>query len=168
MAEISCAAAADGTVIYVVDHAASELPPVRGRDILAAWELACDAARHAVWDGARAFRFRCADGGWTDLALHDRDAMCWAGAVDRFVGMQTGYGMSVCLRLLALVELLVRAPWISPLVSLDRRGTQLHPALLRLAAESRLTDEARFDEAGFRAGLHFLPSCAGMPPGADR
>ena len=142
---IQVGAAQDGTVTYLVDHLPGELPAVRGRDLLAAWEVAREAARRSAWSGGRAFRFRRQDGGWTE-------------AVDRTLGMQTGYGLSVCLRLLALVDLLARAPWTAALVQLDRRGAELHPALLRLAAETRLTDDARFDETGFRACLHMLPS----------
>ncbi len=156
--KIQVGAAQDGTVTYLIDHLPGDLPAVRGRDLLAAWEVARDAARRSVWSGGRAFRFRRDDGGWTDLALEDPDARCWAAAVDRTLGLQTGYGLSVCLRLLALVDLLARAPWTAALIQLDGRGAELHPALLRLAAETRLTDDARFDETGLRACLHMLPS----------
>ncbi len=172
MVEISLGAAPDGTLTYVMDDAPSTLPAVRGRDILAAWDLARDAARGAAWGSARIFRFRRADGGWTVLTLRDRDARCWAGAVDRAVGMQTGYGLSVCLRLLALVDLLARAPWAVRLVALDKPQAALHPALLRLAAESRLTDDAAFDDACFQARLPTLAgsadSCAITREGAHR
>ncbi len=167
MASIHLGAASDGTLTYQIDHAASELPPVRGRDILAAWDLARDAARNAAWDQARAFRFRSPDSGWTDLKLDDRDAQCWAGAVDRSMGLQTGYGLSVCLRLLALVDLLARSPWLSQLVSLGHRGADPHPALLRLAAEVCLTDDARFDEPRFYARLKTLPATAGLKGACD-
>lgn len=155
--KIQVGATSDGTLTYFIDHTPGDLPPVRGRDLLAAWDLARDAANQAAWSTARAFRFRRPDGGWTDLALRDADAQCWAGAVDSAVGMQTGYGLSVCLRLLALVDLLARAPWAAGLMQLGRHGAELHPALLRLAAETRLTDDARFDEPGFRACLQVLP-----------
>jgi hypothetical protein len=154
---IEVGAADDGTLTYLVDRAPSELPPVSGRDLLAAWQVAREAAHRAAWSTGRAFRFRRADGGWTDLALHDQDARCWAGAVDRAVGMETGYGLSVCLRLLALVDLLARAPWTAPLIEIAPQGADLHPALVRLAAQTRLTDEASFDESGFRARLQTMP-----------
>ena len=158
---IHLGAAADGTLTYQIDHAASELPPVRGRDILAAWDLARDAARHAAWDRARAFRFRGSESGWTDLKIDDRDAQCWAGAVDRSLGLQTGHGLSVCLRLLALVDLLARAPRLSHLAAIGQCGADPHPALLSLAAEAALTDDARFDETRFHAHLKSLPAPAG-------
>jgi hypothetical protein len=155
---IQVAAGDDGTLTYLIDHTPAELPPVRARDLLAAWHLAREAAHRAAWSSARAFRFRRADGGWTELALQDRDALCWAGAVDRAVGMETFYGLSVCLRLLALVDLLARATWTAGLVDLDPGGAELHPALLRAAAEARLTEEARLDEPGLRRRLQTLPT----------
>ena len=166
-AGIQLGAEADGTLTYRVDHAASELPPVRGRDILAAWHLAREAARHAAWDRARAFRFRSGESGWTNLTLDDPDAQCWAGAVDRSLGLQTGYGLSVCLRLLALVDLLGRSPSLARLAALGRSGADPHPALLRLAAEAALTDEARFDETRFHARLQHLPVPVGVRGGCD-
>jgi hypothetical protein len=42
---------------------------------------------------------------------------------------------------------------------------ELHPALLRLAAEARLTDDATFDEHGFKKTLQTLPATA-RPSGA--
>jgi hypothetical protein len=154
---VSVGASQDGTLTYLIDHEPSDLPAVRTGDILIAWELAREAATRAAAGVSRAFRFRRADGGFTDLALHDRDAACWAGAVDRALGMETSYGLSVCLRLLALVDLLARVPWANGLVDLSR-DAKLHPALLRLAAESRLTDDACFDEHGFQESLQRHPA----------
>ncbi len=164
MSPVRIGAAADGTLTYLIDHSPADLPAVRKQDLEAAWDLARDAAQRAAWSVGRAFRFRNAEGGWTDLALHDPDARCWAGAVDRAVGMQTAYGLSVCLRLLALIEFLARTPWTAGLVDLSHEA-ELHPALLRLAAEARLTDDATFDEHGFRKTLQTLPS-PGSPSGA--
>lgn len=104
------------------------------------------------------FRFQAPAGaeeeaGATELALADPDACCWAAAVDATVGMHTGYGLSVCLRLLALVDLLARAHWARPLFRLTGTGAELDPALLRTAAITPLNPQARFDEAPFRALL---------------
>lgn len=161
---VEVGAAEDGTLTYLIHFEPSELPAVRTRDILHAWDLAREAANRAVYGVTRAFRFQRADGGWTDLALQHRDAACWAGAVDRAVGMETSYGLAVCLRLLALVDLLARAPWAPEMIDLSREA-KLHPTLLRLAAESRLTDEAGFDACGFERSLR---SHASMPNGAPR
>ena len=150
--------AEDGTLTYLIEQSPEALPPVLGRDLAAAWDASRAAALGAAWGAGRLFRFRRADGGTTDLALHDPDARCWAGAVDRTVGIGTCYGLSLCLRLLALIDLLARAPWTSGLVVLDRAGAELHPALLRAAAAERLTAEARFDETRLRAGLAGLPA----------
>ena len=87
------------------------------------------------------------------LRLADRDALCWAGAVERVVGMGTSYGLSLCLRLLALVDLLAHARWAAGLFSLRRGQAELSPALLGAAAAAPLTAEARFDECRLRATL---------------
>ena len=159
--------ATDGTLTYLVDLPPEALPPVRLRDLANAWDAAraaAIAAGHgaATWGVARLFRFRCEDGTSTDLALADRDACCWAGAVDGTVGMHTSYGLSLCLRLLALVDLLARATWATSLFSLRRDGAEIDPSVLRTAATVPLTREARFDETGFRALV--LPARLGIAP----
>lgn len=143
----------DGAVAYVVDVPPEALPPVLVRDLAAAWDAARDAAADSAWGTARLFRFRRPDGSVTDLVLSDEDARCWAGAVDGTVGMKTSYGLSLCLRLLALVDLMARASWMRSLFRIGRAGTALHPALLAAAATAPLTPDARFDETGFRRRL---------------
>jgi hypothetical protein len=157
---------AEGVLTYLVDRPPEELPAVRGRDLEAAWDAAREAALASRFSAVRGFRFRRGDGSFTDLALADRDARCWAGAVDRTVGMDSCYGLSICLRLLALVDLLARARWAHGLFRLGRDGATLHPALLRTAAMAPLTTEARFDETGFRARLPFF--ALDRPAGAAR
>ena len=68
-------------------------------------------------------------------------------------GLRNSYGLAVCLRLLALVDLLARARWADSLCLLRRDGAELHPSLLGAAASAPLTAEARFDETGFRGRL---------------
>jgi hypothetical protein len=65
--------------------------------------------------------------------------------------MHTSYGLSLCLRLLALVDLLARERWAAALLTVTRGGAELDPALLRAAAIAPLNREARFDETKFRA-----------------
>lgn len=142
-----------GAVTYLVDLRPEDLPSVCKRDLELAWYAARDAAIANVGGTARAFRFNRPDGSHTDLALADRDARCWVGAVDRSIGLRTARGLSLCLRLLALVDLLARAPWIRPLFKLARDGAEFHPALLRAAASQKLTADARFDETEFRVRL---------------
>ena len=156
MPAIEVAATANGTLTYLIHGAPPALPPVRRRDLQAAWDQARDAALRHDPAPRRAFRFARDDGTITDLALSDPDASCWAGAVDRTLGIASPYGLSVCLRLLALVDLLV-APWARGLFALRRGGAELHPALLRLAAAAKLTEDARFDQTAFRAELNPLP-----------
>jgi hypothetical protein len=156
----------DGTYTYVVNQLPETLPAVRGRDLEAAWEAARQAALAASWGAPRAFRFRRDDGSVTDLALADRDARCWANAVDRMAGMGTSYGLSIFLRLLALVDLLARATWTTSFVHLARDGADLHPLLLRAAASVQLTVDARFDADAFRARLGPLATDFTLDPPA--
>ena len=86
--------------------------------------------------------------------LADRDASCWAGRVGPAIyGMGTRQGLSLCLRLLALIDLLAQSPWALPLMRLARDGAEPDPALWRTAATEPLTPEAHFDQTGFRARL---------------
>jgi hypothetical protein len=154
MPSIEVGSAKNGTLTYLIHGAPAALPPVLKRDLLGAWDTARSAALGVPCPGrARAFRFARPDGGTTDLALSDPDARCWAAALDRRLTMASPYGLSVCLRLLALIDLLAGAPWARGHVALRPGGAELHPGLVRLAAEAKLTDEACFDEAAFRARL---------------
>ncbi len=157
-------ARADGALLYLVDLPPEALPPVRPRDLAAAWDAARAAALAERWGEARFFRFRRDDGSCTDLALADADATCWASAVDGMVGMSNRYGLSVCLRLLALVDLLARAQWAGKLVALRRDGAAIEPALMQEAATQRLTRDGRFEETGFRRRLApaLLPTAMAM------
>jgi hypothetical protein len=145
--------AQDGTWTYLVAAAPEALPPVRPRDLELAWEAARSAALAARFGEKRQFRFRRPDGSVTDLALTDPDARCWAGAVAVSPGMTTVSGLSLCLRLLALVDLLTRAGWAALLVRLRGDGAEIDAALWRLAATAPLTREARFDETMLQAEL---------------
>ena len=148
---------ADGALLYHVAVPPEALPPVRPRDLAAAWDAARAAALDARWGAARLFRFRRADGSALDLALGDPDACCWAGAVDVTVGMGHCYGLSLGLRLLALVDLLARSPWAGGLVALKRDGAAIAPALLQEAARQQLTRDGRLDEPALRARLAPAP-----------
>lgn len=164
---IAVGAGPDGTLTYLVDLPPEALPPVRGRDLAAAWDAAREAALARLWGVARGFWFCRRDGSCTHLALADPDARCWAGAVDRTVGTHTRYGLSLCLRLLALVELLTRAGWTGGVLRVAPDGAELHPAVVRAAATMPLTAEARFDEAQFRARLGNLFGPASYLTGAS-
>jgi len=152
-AAIRVGATPDGTLTYLVDRPPEALPPVRGRDLAAAWDAARTAAVREAWGSARLFRFNRGDGSATDLALADPDACCWAVAVDSMFGMASLYGLSLCLRLLALVDLMAHASWADRLFTLRRDGAEIDPALLAAAAKADLTREARFDAATMQARL---------------
>jgi hypothetical protein len=141
-----------GAVVYQVQGSAADLPPVRSGDLHDAWYHARQAAHGGQRGEARVIRFEHADGP-VDIALTDRDACCWSRAVDEQRSLATRYGLSLCLRLLALIDLLAHAPWARALLHLARDGAEFHPALLRAAASQPLTREARFDEAGFQRRL---------------
>ena len=154
-ATVRMAEAASGARTYVVDLPPEALPPVRPRDLHAAWDNARGAALSEQWGRPLMLRFRSTpDSPPTELALADADACCWAAAVDMTVGLATPYGMSLCLRLLALVDLLPRAPWAQPLVAINRDGAAIHPTLLRAAAQTPLAPDASFDADTLRTTLH--------------
>lgn len=148
-AAIEVGVAADGTRIYRVGMPPDALPPVTRRDLENAWERARAAALAERWGPPRLFRFQRPDGGSTDLALADSDACCWASAIDRVVGMDTPYGLSLCLRLLALIDLLAAVPWAREMVTLRRDGADFDAGLLAAAAQQPLTRDARFDQTAF-------------------
>jgi hypothetical protein len=165
----------NGAFAYAIEGSPRGLPPVTRRDLDLAWADARAAALAGSWGVVRGFRFRRPDGSAIDLALADPDARCWAGAVDYRVGLHTSYGLSILLRLLALVDLLARAPWSRLLCKLTpggaRAGADLDARLLAAAASAELTDDARFDEPALRArvvpaGLtHTHPAPGLDPPG---
>jgi hypothetical protein len=150
---IRVGAAPDGSLTYLVDLPLEALPPVTRRDLERAWYAARRAALSEQWGAARVFRFLQSDGGYSDLVLADRDASCWAGALDAIYGIGTRHGLSLTLRLLALIDLLAQSPWAMPLLRLARDGAEPDVALLHAAATEPLTHEARFDQTGFRARL---------------
>ncbi len=145
--------ARDGMTSYLVGVALPELTPVLARDVAAAWDAARGAAVDAAWGCLRLFRFRAADGTTTDLALADPDASCWAAAVDSRIGLDHVYGIAVCVRLLALVDLMASADWAGRYFTVKRDGAEIDPALLRAAATLRLTAHGRLDPALVRRAL---------------
>lgn len=144
---VQVAQASNGVVTYLVSEAPETLPPVSARELERAWHLAREAAI-AEQDGpTRLFRFHRTPDDVTDLALTDADARCWAAAVDAARGLDNLPGLSVCLRLLALVDLMARARWASKRMVLHPDGAEIDVALLRAAGTAPLTREARFDES---------------------
>ena len=142
-----------GGMTYLVGLGADQLPPVAGRELQNAWDAAREAARHSSWGVARAFRFERPgpEGGITepvDLVLADPDAC--AGAIDARHGLGTPRGLSLCLRLLALIELIGEAAWAGALCRFRPDGAELHPALLEAAGRLPLTKEGRLDETIMR------------------
>lgn len=137
----------DGTLTYALALGPEDLPPIPARDLEAAW----DAARTVRAGDAveRAFRFE-GKAGPLDLSLGTEAARRWAAGADGVAGLHTCRGVSLCLRVLALVELMARAPG----------RASLRPALLRAVAAARLTAEGQLDPASVP------PLPRARPPGA--
>lgn len=148
-----------GALVYQVGMSPEALPPVRTGDLADGWDAARRAAAAARWGEPRMFRFRPHDDDPVDLALTDDDAACWAEAIDAAWGLQTAYGLSLCLRLLGLVALLSNCPMLRALCPLSRAGMTLDPALVRAAASIPLSTRGHLDEGEVRAHLaHVIPS----------
>ena len=151
---VRSARGADGALTTMIELTPSHLPPVLRRDIDRAWELARIAARAGKWGQPRGFRLRADDGGWIDFSVGDRDAGAWVTAIERGVGgLGSAYAIALCLRLLALIDLLGRATWARGLFRLERDGAALDAGLLAAAATVPLTPEGRFDDHLFHARL---------------
>ncbi|WP_114377236.1 hypothetical protein [Elioraea thermophila] len=146
-------AARYGGLLHVVPLGPEALPAVSPPDLLAAWQAARAAAEAEAWGEARALSFRRRGGEATELVIADPDARCWAAAVDHGFGLDSLYGLAVCLRLLGLIELLASAPWARGLFDVSAEGTEVHPALLGLVATAPLGRDGRFDAAALRARL---------------
>jgi hypothetical protein len=152
-------------LVYRVTMPPEAMPPVPIRDLEQAWDAARTASLSAADAAHRRFRFLGQDGQIADFDLDDSDARCWAGAVDRVAGLATLGGISLCLRLLALIDLMATAPWAIRYMTSKCDGARLDRALLRAAARADLTEEARFDEASLRRILPERPlDRAGDPP----
>ncbi len=166
---IRVARAPDGALTYALALAPAALPPVTPRALLDAWDTARDAIRQAerrrhpalvdpIWPDASQSRwgpprllvFQPADAEPTQLAIADRDASAWADAIDSAHGLDSLQGMSLCLRLLALVDALSRMAWLAPMFSFSHGGIRLEPVLVAAAATMSLDAGARFDEGGLR------------------
>jgi hypothetical protein len=146
------------------------LPAIEVADLVEAWQAATQAATMAL-DAAigdfsptpQGIVFERPDGEQTTIHFADRDAACWALAVDRTVGLDDPHGLAVCFRLLGLIDQLAHAVWLRPHFSIGgSQGPEIHPAILKTAAQIKLTREARFDPAQFQkqtqALLRQLPS----------
>lgn len=147
---IRVAQSPDGLLAYAIPFPPESLPAVAPRDLLAAWDHARAAATAERWGAPRRLLFRRPDGEAQELLLADADAACWAEAVDARHDLATPGGLALCLRLLALVEVLARARWLAGLYRMTAEGIDLHPELLRAAAAMPLDAAARFDETGLR------------------
>jgi hypothetical protein len=158
---VQVATAPDGVRAYTSAVPPEALPSVRARDLAAAWDAARSRAMDSSWGEARFFRFPRRDGPTTELALADPDACCWAAAIEQTTGLASLTGLSLCLRLLALVHLIATAGWSRAWVSFRRDGATLDPALLDAAARLPLTAQGLLDQTQLQRQLG-----AGLPDSA--
>jgi len=150
-----------GALTYAVPVPPERLPAVQPTELLSAWSLARRGAAQRLWGPPRLLRFARPGGEATEIAIADADAGAWAEAIDAAIGLGTLPGLALCLRLLALVEVLARVPALAPLFDVSAEGIELHPALLDAAATLPLDAGARLDESAIRRLLSRR-----LPPGA--
>ncbi|MEI6161321.1 MAG: hypothetical protein WCP77_15915 [Roseococcus sp.] len=138
-----------GALRHEIGVPASALPAVRPSALESAWEAARASAEAGLWGPARLIAFQ--DG--VEIALTDADAACWAEAMARRQGLDSLGDLALCLRLLALVEVLGRAKWLRGFFAITADGAEFHPALLSAAARAPLDTTGRFEDAPLRAML---------------
>ena len=138
-----------GALRHELGVTASALPAVPPSALEAAWEVAHASAEAGLWGPARLIAFE--DG--VEIALTDADAACWAEAMARQGRMSSLSDVALCLRLLALVEVLGRARWLRGMFQITADGAEFHPALLSAAARAPLDATGRFEDAPLRAML---------------
>lgn len=141
---------AEGGLAYAIPCPPEALPAVAPRALGAAWRAAHRQARAGAWGPPRTLLFAREDAPPSALALADRDARAWAEAVDRDADLATLGGLALCLRLLALIDVMARAAWLRPFYEFGPEGAELHPALLGAAATLPLDAAARFDAEALR------------------
>lgn len=138
-----------GALRHEIGVAASALPAVAPGALEIAWEAARASAEAGLWGPARLMVFE--DG--AEIALTDADAACWAEAMARRRGLDSLGDVALCLRLLALVEVLGRAKWLRGLFAITAEGAEFHPSLLAAAARAPLDQTGRFEDGALRAML---------------
>jgi hypothetical protein len=158
MAPIRTRTGPAGEILHLIPHPPAGLPPVTKRDLEQAWEAA--SARGESFGPARGFCFTRPGAEPLNLMLNDPDAANWAAAIGRAKNFETAHGISVCLRLMALVEFLGSAGWVRPWLTFNRDGLTIHPALWQAAALAPLTETGGFAETALRA---LLPPAAPDP-----
>ncbi len=144
----------DGEILHLVPYLPAALPAVTKRDLEQAWETARLAALAPPKPTAtHAFRFLQGSAPRLDLVITDTDAASWAAAIDRLANLSTAHGISICLRLLALFQLMATQLWVRNWFTLSRAGLEFHPALLQAAALTPLTPTGAFAETTLQALL---------------
>ncbi|WP_404379003.1 hypothetical protein [Caenispirillum salinarum] len=142
----------EGRVLIDSPVPPDDLPAVMPGDLVRAWDAATIAAELGLEVDPRATRgitFR-GPGGEVTLLFEDVDAQVWIAGLERTTGLDSPHGISVCFRLLGLIELMATAAWMRGLFDIGGpEGPDIHPALFRVAATMPLGRDARFDPREF-------------------
>jgi hypothetical protein len=143
-------------LLFRLDMAPEDLPPVDPSHLVRAWNAATLAAETGLLlqpGDIEGVEFRWA-GGESRFMFADLDASCWAAALDRLYGLESPQGISILFRLLALIDLIARADWLRPLFRLGHAdGVILDLEVMTLLASQPLTASARFDAGAVRRAL---------------
>lgn len=132
-----------------------ELPPVNPHDLIEGWTAATVGAEmglNTAPEDARGIVFRRPDGEDLGIVFADIDVNCWVTALERTIGLDSLHGLSVCFRLLGLIDQMASQPWTRDYYTVGGHdGPDIDFALLRAAARTPLNDDARFDSLAFRS-----------------
>lgn len=128
-------------------------------DLIRAWDAATIAAEMGLEVEPRTaggITFR-GPGGELTLLFEDVDARVWVAGLERTTGLDSPRGLSICFRLLGLIELMATAKWMRALFDIGGpEGPDIHPALFRVAATMPLGRDARFDAREFECRIRPL------------
>ena len=94
------------------------------------------------------------------LKFYDLDAHCWAAAIHCTFGLLIVNGLAICLRILALYQLMTVAPWVRPRFSYDPKlGLTINKSQFTAAANALLTEDGCFDQEALHQeiGTDLLP-----------
>ena len=150
----------DGRKMVCAPFGAQALPPVGISDLGKAWEVASMAAEDGLVTedtDPEGVVFKDKYGDAIQLEFDDFDALCWATAINRSYGLTTVKGLSLCLRMLALYQVMAESPWALTFFTFDRKNRlKIDKALMAAAAVTQLTADGRFDADGIQreTGAH--------------
>ena len=145
---------ASGRITILVTCPIQDLPAVRPAELKQAWDTASVAVRQGLRltdNDPYGLAFKDRSGQSVDLIFHDSDAHLWAVAIHRAFDLSTIKGLSLCLRMLALYQLMAGQSWARCCFKVDKnRPITIENRLLREAALTNLTETGGFDQAALK------------------